>query len=77
LDARNHIENRIQDLDFNISSGAAYHGGKLNGVHSRKLISEANKINAIEAFLLSYYMKEETPPMTTYAVHCGGYRISF
>jgi hypothetical protein len=54
LDARNHIENRILDLLFGIS-GAAYHGGKLNGVHSRKFMKEADKIfEAIEAYLLSF-----------------------
>jgi hypothetical protein len=72
LDARNHIENRILDVDFGIS-GAAEHGGKLNGVHSRKPMSEADEIfEAIEEYLLSYCMREDRPPMTTsrrYAVH--------
>jgi hypothetical protein len=40
-------------LGFGIS-GAAYHGGKLNVVHSRKLMSKADEIfEEIEAYLFS------------------------
>jgi hypothetical protein len=53
-DARNRIENRILALLFGIS-GAAYHGGKLNGVHARKFMAEADRIfGQIQAFFLSY-----------------------
>jgi hypothetical protein len=58
LDARNFIEYRILELRFGLS-GAAYHGGKLNGVHSRKLMSEADPIfEQIEEYLLSFEGKK-------------------
>jgi hypothetical protein len=58
LDARNWFENRILALLFGISR-AAYHGGKLNGVHARKFMAEADRIFAeIRAFFLSYVGKK-------------------
>jgi hypothetical protein len=48
------IWDAIEPANYGIS-GAAYHGGKLNGVHCRKLMSEADGMFAeIEAYLLSY-----------------------
>jgi hypothetical protein len=72
LDARNWIENRILALLFGIS-GAAYHGGKLNGVHARKFMAEADRIFAeIQAFFLSYV--DRTASDEDVKEFCSSYR---
>jgi hypothetical protein len=54
LDVCNHIEHRIYVFKYNLKR-AAYHGGKFNGVHCRKIMQEGDGlIDDIESYLKEF-----------------------